>query len=44
VITAGVRVDYVPVSTGFEATTIYWYDDGVLHKGLGARAARPRSN
>lgn len=37
VITAGVRVDYVPVSTGFEATTIYWYDDGVLHKGLGAR-------
>lgn len=37
VITAGVRVDYVPISTGFESTTIYWYDDGVLHKGLGAR-------
>ena len=37
VITAGVRVDYVPISTGFESATIYWYDDGVLHKGLGAR-------
>ncbi len=37
VVTAGVRVDYVPVSTGFESATIYWYDDGVIHKGLGAR-------
>ena len=37
VVTAGVRVDYVPVSTGFESASIYWYDDGVLHKGLGAR-------
>ncbi|MEF2265356.1 phage tail tube protein [Janthinobacterium sp. LS2A] len=37
VITAGVRVDYVPISTGFESLTIDWYDDGVLHKGMGAR-------
>ena len=37
VITAGMRVDYVPISTGFESVSIYWYDDGVLHKGLGAR-------
>ncbi|GGY68057.1 phage tail tube protein [Pseudoduganella albidiflava] len=36
-ITAGIRVDYTPISTGFESATIYWYDDGVLHKGLGAR-------
>lgn len=39
VITAAVRVDYVPVSTGFESVTIYWYDDGVLHKFLGARGS-----
>jgi hypothetical protein len=37
VLTAGIRVDYTPVSTSFESATIYWYDDGVLHKGLGAR-------
>lgn len=37
VVTAGMRVDYVPVSKGFESATIYWYDDGVLHKGLGVR-------
>lgn len=37
VITATIRVDYVPISTAFEAVTIYWYDDGVLHKLLGAR-------
>lgn len=37
VITAGVRVDYVPVSGDFESSTLYWYDDGVLHKGLGVR-------
>lgn len=37
VLTAAVRVDYTPVSDVFESSTIYWYDDGVLHKGLGAR-------
>ena len=36
-ITATTRVDYTPISTAFEAVTIYWYDDGVLHKLLGAR-------
>ncbi len=36
-ITAGTRVDYTPISDLFESVSIYWYDDGVLHKGLGAR-------
>lgn len=30
------RVEYTPVSTGLETSTIYYYDDGVLHKLLGA--------
>jgi|CXWL01.1.fsa_nt_gi hypothetical protein len=37
VLTALVRADYVPVSTAFESLTIYWHDDGVLHKALGCR-------
>lgn len=37
VITPVVRVDYVPVSGAFESATIYWHDDGVLHKLLGVR-------
>jgi hypothetical protein len=36
-ITVGQRVDYTPISGNFESSTIYWYDDGVLHKGLGCR-------
>lgn len=36
-ITAGQRVDYTPVSGGFESSTIYYHDDGVLHKLLGVR-------
>jgi hypothetical protein len=36
-LTATTRVDYTPVSTSFESVTIYWFDDGVLHKLLGAR-------
>lgn len=36
-ITAGVRVDYTPISGAFESSTIYYYDDGVLHKLLGVR-------
>lgn len=37
VITAATRVDYVPISDNFESCTIYWYDDGVLHKAVGVR-------
>lgn len=37
IITPVVRVDYVPISGNFESSTIYWYDDGVLHKLLGVR-------
>lgn len=36
-ITATFRADYLPVSTAFESVTIYWYDDGVLHKATGCR-------
>lgn len=36
-IIASTRVDYLPISTGFESVTMYYYDDGVLHKLLGAR-------
>ena len=36
-VTASTRVDYLPVSTGFESVTIYYYDDGVQHVLLGAR-------
>lgn len=35
VVTAGQRVEYNPISTGFKSLTIYYYDDGVLHKALG---------
>lgn len=35
VVTAGQRVEYNPISTGFKTLTIYYYDDGVLHKALG---------
>lgn len=38
-ITAGNRVEYTPISDGLESATIYWYDDGVLHKGLGGRGS-----
>jgi hypothetical protein len=30
--TASTRVDYVPISSAFQSVTIYWYDDGALHK------------
>jgi hypothetical protein len=36
-VTASTRVDYTPISTAFEGVTIYYYDDGVLHKLLGCR-------
>lgn len=38
-ITAATRVDYTPVTDTLESAAIYWYDDGVLHKGLGARGS-----
>lgn len=36
-ITVSSRVDYTPISTAFESITLYYADDGVLHKLLGAR-------
>lgn len=36
-ISAGNRVEYLPVSASFESVTIYYHDDGVLHKVLGSR-------
>ena len=30
------RTEYTPISTGLETLTIYYYDDGVLHKLIGA--------
>lgn len=36
-ITAGSRVEYLPVSQSIESASIYYYDDGVLHKLLMAR-------
>ncbi|HAF43434.1 MAG TPA: hypothetical protein DCK83_00430 [Gallionellaceae bacterium] len=38
-VSAGARVEYTPISATFEALTIYYYDDGVLHKLLGARGS-----
>ena len=31
------RVEYTPVTTGHESTSIYYFMDGVLHKALGAK-------
>jgi hypothetical protein len=36
-VTASTRVDYTPVSSSFGSATIYYYDDGLLHKLTGAR-------
>lgn len=35
-LTTPARVEYTPVSTGQRSTTQYYYDDGALHKLLGA--------
>jgi hypothetical protein len=35
--TTGTRVEYLPSTPGTDAVTIYWHDDGLLHKALGAR-------
>lgn len=36
--TAG-RVEYLPTTPGTDSLSIYWYDDGALHKLLGARGS-----
>lgn len=36
-LTATFRADYTPISTAFKSCTIYWYDDGLLHKATGCR-------
>ena len=36
-LTATFRADYTPVSINFKSCTIYWYDDGLLHKATGCR-------
>lgn len=36
-VTASVKVDYKPVSSTFESVTIYFNNDGVLHKITGCR-------
>lgn len=36
-VTVSTKVDYKPVSSGFESVTIYFNVDGVLHKITGAR-------
>lgn len=38
-ITATTRVEYNPISDSMESVTIYYYDDGALHKLLGARGS-----
>lgn len=35
-LTTPTRVEYTPVSTALKTLTIYYYDDGVLHKLIGA--------
>jgi len=34
---SGTRVEYLPTTPGTDSLTIYWYDDGSLHKLTGAR-------
>lgn len=36
-VTASTRVDYLPITSAMESASIYYYDDGLLHKLLGAR-------
>lgn len=38
-LTLTIRTDYTPISSNFGSCTIYWYDDGLLHKARGARGA-----
>lgn len=34
---SGTRVDYLPSTPGTDSVTIYYYDDGLVHKALGCR-------
>ncbi|MGJ9420470.1 phage tail tube protein [Massilia sp. CMS3.1] len=36
ILTTPARVEYTPISTGLKDLTIYYYDDGVLHKAIGS--------
>lgn len=36
-ITAGVKVEYAPVTDSLESVTLYYHDDGLLHKAVGCR-------
>lgn len=38
-LTASVRAEYNPISDSMETATLYYYDDGLLHKLFGARGA-----
>ncbi len=38
-INVAVDVQYAPISSGFESATIYWNEDGLLHKITGCRGA-----
>lgn len=35
-LTTPARCEYYPASTGLKTSTIYYYDDGVLHKAIGS--------
>ena len=35
--TAGTRCDYTPTTPGTDSVTIYYYDDGIVHKAIGCR-------
>ena len=37
-LTADTKVDYAPVSEGIESATVYFYQDGMLHKLFGCKA------
>lgn len=34
---SGTRVDYLPSTPGTDSVTIYYYDDGLVHKAIGCR-------
>ena len=36
-LTATFRADYTPISTAFTSATMYWHDDGLMHKATGCR-------
>ena len=36
---ASTRVDYLPSTPGTDSCTLYWYDDGLLHKAIGCRGS-----